>query len=507
VRFIFRLNPSLVPNFMSGDELITGGDIRGNNGTLASETDVFGRLDGETRSFYYTGDRLVDWKTMGVNGTGVGMWITRGNHEVGSGGPFYSCPRSMTTDESQEVYYPIFSSFVQHDDIRMGTLAAYTFEVTDGPMPAAVSSDYEWYADLGLTGFVAAAERGSVSCAGPVDMLDGFPYTAVFTNAAAQYWAEMAEADGAFTCTGMLPGTYTMTVYKNEYEAYTSEVTVTAGADTVVDAFSATVDDPSKDATIFRIGEWDGSGRDLMNGVAIARMHPSDPRMDPWNTSPFIVGKNTSLGFPQAQYQDVNDFYQIKFTMSDEMKASTRTFRIGITIGVKGARPSFTINGEKASKSKVPGQSNKDVTSRLTVGTYRSVNEMYSFDIDPKWWSTRREQTIEFRAESGSGGAFFLAPSIGIDCVDLLGEASTFAPGSYEASVAPDTPLPPSAAPPTSAPPTPAPATPAPPVPATPVPPPAPVGDGVAPLEAAGTAFNGVLLSVLSAAALVVFCA
>lgn len=84
------------------------------------------------------------------------------------------------------------------------------------------------------------------------------------SNDDAQYWGS-AESTTSYSwaISNVLPGTYTLTVYKEELEVYTGSVTVTAGSGTAV--HTITCDDPEDDTAIWRIGDWDGTPAGFLN--------------------------------------------------------------------------------------------------------------------------------------------------------------------------------------------------------------------------------------------------
>ncbi|KAJ9451939.1 putative rhamnogalacturonate lyase A [Diplonema papillatum] len=464
IRFLFRLDPKKVP------DSYPEGDVRNNTGPVESQ-DIFGTENGETRSKHYTNQRVVDWQSMGVTGDNVGMYIVRGNHEMSSGGPFYRCIRVQTKDEAQELTYVLNYRQAQTEAYRKGTLAVYTFVVTDGGEPDA-AIDYGFYGSLNLTGYVPPSGRGEVACSG-VEAAAGVRHIAGFSNDNGQYWAIMDAATGAFRAPGILPGVYTMTIFKNELEVHVQEdVAVTAGQVTELPAFSVLAGDPSGEATIFRIGDWDGSPEELRNGEKITRMHPSDVRMDPWVASPFVVGNTSASEFPGYLFKAVNNDYEIHFKMTDAEKAGPRTARVGITVSHNGARPTLQMNGWTSS---IPSSPPKLPTRSLTTGTYRGNNKMFTYEIPQSAWTADEYQVLTVTVASGSDGADYLSPALAIDCVDLLrGEPATQPP---------KTPVPPTPAPPTAVP-TSAPLT-------------------LSPESSAGTAFDAFIASV-TAAALVV---
>ncbi|GAP49129.1 rhamnogalacturonase B [Streptomyces azureus] len=65
-------------------------------------------------------------------------------------------------------------------------------------------------------GHVPASSRGKVAGAGRSGRNTACPYTVGLANAAAQYWGPARSSDGYFSIPGVLPGTYTPTVFKGE---------------------------------------------------------------------------------------------------------------------------------------------------------------------------------------------------------------------------------------------------------------------------------------------------
>lgn len=109
----------------------------------------------------------------------------------------------------------------------------------------------------------------------------GYTYVVGFANDEAQYWGTADSTSSyAWSIYNVLPGTYTLTVYKEELEVYTGSVTITAGAGTAVHTIAC--DDPEDDTAIWRIGDWDGTPAGFLNFVDTPMkptyMHPvSEP--------------------------------------------------------------------------------------------------------------------------------------------------------------------------------------------------------------------------------------
>ncbi|MET0981960.1 MAG: hypothetical protein ABWY02_07660, partial [Telluria sp.] len=116
----------------------------------------------------------------------------------------------------------------------MNRLNRYTLTFTDGSAPAPV--DTSWFGGMNLLGHVAPNARGNVFVPSISGRTGNFGYTVGSASATAQYWADAASADGQVSSDGMIPGNYTMTVYKNELAVASAPVTVTAGTTNIVPA-------------------------------------------------------------------------------------------------------------------------------------------------------------------------------------------------------------------------------------------------------------------------------
>jgi rhamnogalacturonan endolyase len=185
---------------------------------------------GQTRSKHYSNMRLKDWQYFGgLNSAGtVGLWFYRDNNEGNSGGPFYRSLLNQITSTNNELTYIVNYGEGQTEAFRMGVLNNYTLMFTGGAAPTA--PDTSWFSVMGLDGYVAPAGRGTVAGVGLSGTDPAYTYTVGFSSDKAQYWATAnLTNNGFFKSTGMRPGNYTLTVYKNELAVYTGSVTVTAG--------------------------------------------------------------------------------------------------------------------------------------------------------------------------------------------------------------------------------------------------------------------------------------
>lgn len=374
--------------------------------------DIFALANGETRSKHYSGQRLKDWAYIGATGNGVGVWMVRDNNEGNSGGPFYrSLLNQCGTD--QEITYIVNYGEAQTEAFRPGILNAYALVFTNGAAPT-LPIDTSWYSGMGLTGYVDAAGRGRVTGVGIAGRDTNYTYTVGFSNGTAQYWTTAAANTGYYNCAGMLPGTYTMTIYKNELAVYTGTVSVAAGGIKQLNTITVNAD-PSAVTPLWRIGNWDGTPSEFLNGNKVTYMHPSDPRMATWTPGTYVVGSsNPSTGFPCYQWKDVNGSQAVRFNLTSTQLAN-RTVRIGITCAFSGARPKITMN---AWTSGNPAASPQPTSRTLTVGTYRGNNTTYTFSV-PASAFVAGQNTLTIVPISGSSGTTFLSPGYSIDCVDI----------------------------------------------------------------------------------------
>lgn len=408
VRYILRVPIAALPNGPAPS------DLRATTTTVESG-DIFGMPNGETRSKHYSNMRLKDWQYIGATGANVGLWIVRDNNEGNSGGPFYRSLLNQGTSTDQEITYIVNYGEAQTEPYRLGILNAYTLVFTDGETPGPV--DTSFFGDMGMSGYVGPAGRGEVKGSAITGRDTRYDYTVGFSNATAQYWTPVDAVDGHFDSTGMLPGTYTMKVYKNELEVDTRSVTVSAGGVTQVDPI-AIAGDPSSVTPLWRIGDWDGAPTEFINGDKLTTMHPSDVRMASWKPGDYTVGVSApSTGFPAYQWKDaaVSGPQVIKFSLR-RTQLVPLTLRVGITTAYAGGRPTVQVNGWS---SALPAAPSEPSTRTLTIGSYRGNNKMYTFNI-PASELVVGTNVLTLTPISGSSGAAYLSPGFAYDAVDLI---------------------------------------------------------------------------------------
>ncbi|USX12661.1 polysaccharide lyase family protein [Oxalobacteraceae bacterium OTU3CAMAD1] len=405
-RFIVRVPIAVLPNGP------VASDIRNNTGAIESG-DVFGMANGETRSKHYSNIRLKDWRYFGATGPGVGLWMVRDNNEGNSGGPFYRSLINQATSTNQELTYIINYGEGQTEAFRPGILNTYTMSFTGGGAPA--TPDTSWFAGMGMTGYVPASARGGIAGVGIGNRATNHNYTVGFANATAQYWVDADSANGHFDSRGMIPGTYTMTIYKNELAVDTRSVTITAGGMTTLNTINI-ANDPGSTAALWRIGDWDGTPLEFRNGAKVSTMHPSDVRMASWTVPDYVIGSsNAATGFPAYQWKDINNNTVIRFNLTSG-QIRNYTLRAGITVAAAGGRPKIAVNGWSSAN---PAASTQPKTRTLTVGIYRGNNTTYSFDI-PASALVVGQNTVTLTAISGTTSTGWLSPGYSWDAVDMI---------------------------------------------------------------------------------------
>ena len=470
-RFIVRVPIGVLPSGTPAGTpggLVDGAwpdDLRGTTGAIESgDISGFntGPFAGQTRSKHYSNMRLKDWSYIGGTGPGIGLWIVRDNQEGGSGGPFYRSLLNQITSTTNEITYIVNYGEGQTEGFRLNRLNSYTLAFTDGTAPAPV--DTSWFSGMDLLGYVSPAARGGVFVPAIYGRTGNFNYTVGFANASAQYWADAASNDGHASSEGMIPGDYTMTVYKNELAVATAAVAVTAGTTNIAPALTVGADpltnaddprgkwhlakgDPSMTPALFRIGEWDGTPREFLNGDKVTVMHPQDVRMAPWfaqavPTNPYLVGTSkAALNMPAYQWKGLvttatgvcsvnpnapNPPITVQFNLkaSQISAASSYKFRIGVTTAQAGGRPQINMNswvspfvGSQSGDVFPPGQPS---TRTITVGTYRARNITYDYTI-PSTALVAGANTLKVFVVSGScSTSSWLTPAYAFDAMDLI---------------------------------------------------------------------------------------
>ncbi|KAJ9446282.1 putative rhamnogalacturonate lyase A [Diplonema papillatum] len=408
LRYILRLRSDKLPNSPVPSDISVSGQVD------LETSDIKKLPNGQSRSKHYSNGRLKDWMYHGATGTDVGMFIVRDNGEGMAGGPFYRCIQNQKTSDTQEITYVFSYGMSQTESFRAGTLNTYTLVVTGGGTPGTV--DNSFLSGMGLVGYVST--RGRVTGNGLSGRDTNFEYTVGFANSVAQYFATPWGNNAQWNSPNMIPGTYKMTIYKNELEVQTGEVEVLAQTK-ILNTITIT-QDPSVATPIWRIGDWDGSPEELLNGDKLTYMHPSDIRMSNWKAPAYVVGTSGPRDMPPYIWQDVNSgSTEIRFKLSKALMRRSHVLRFGITHSYAGARPRPVVNSWWGAIRAAPSQPK---TRSLTVGTYRGNNYRYDFTVPQSAWKTDPdvENVLIMHAVSGSSGSGYLSPAFSIDCIDLV---------------------------------------------------------------------------------------
>jgi rhamnogalacturonan endolyase len=426
-------------------------------------SDVFGHTDGAatvqatSSKFFNMGRRMIDNTYHGLTattgGVTVGAWMFIGNREHSASGPFMKDIDFQASTTQVELYNCIFTGHDQTEPFRQG-LHTYALQLTDGSAPT--MPDYSWLenvkdssGNLLIHGLIPAAQRGTLTGTAS-GMVAGHQTVIALSNTTAQYWTYANSSTGAYTITGIQPGTYTETLYDNELAVGTKTLTITASQTTTANILNAFY---SPAAPIFRIGAFDGTPIGFLNteiadpatgARKIEIMHPSDVRMNSWTATPnFVVGTNTDAQWNAAQFMGVNNSQKITFTLA-AAQVQNLTLRIGITWGFAGARPKITVNsGQSYAWTSANPSASYDLKERgITRGTWRGVNQLYTFDI-PASAFRAGTNTIDVPLISGSysAGQTWLSPNVAYDALDLVPTAAAYTPAIAGVTVTPTGPL------------------------------------------------------------------
>ncbi|MEU0026094.1 rhamnogalacturonan lyase B N-terminal domain-containing protein [Streptomyces sp. NPDC006335] len=393
--------------------------------TTIEAADVFAKSDGQTRSKHYSKRRVMDYDYIGWSANGVGLWIVRSNHEKASGGPFY---RSLLRHQSADgggLYEILHYAQNQTENERFGLQGPYVIALTDGGAPSSSlfpgTLTTSWADSLGISGYVGSGGRGKVAGVGITGRDTAYPYTVGLANSAAQYWGSARSSDGNFSIGGVLPGTYTLTVFKSELAVYTTSVTVTAGGTTTLNTIAIpSSNDPSNAGAIWRINDWTGTPGGFKNADLMTYAHPSDVRASSW-TGNVVIGSGTETSaFPCYLWKDVNSGLLVYFKLTAAQAAAAHTLRIGVTTAYANGRPQVVVNDTWTSA--IPSPPTQPSTRSLTNGSYRGNNYTFTYSVPASAWRTDTGQynTLKINIVSGSGSTAYLSAGTSIDAIDLL---------------------------------------------------------------------------------------
>ncbi len=302
--------------------------------------------------------------------------------------------------------YYMNSGHVQTEAYRTGFFGPYILSFTGSSIPSWSDFDTSFFDDLELDGYVGSSGRGVV--AGSVSGTSGsHPAIVHFYNDDYQSWTNASDSS-SFTSPELVEGSYTVALYQDELLAATTTVSVSAGATATASLSADNEIITAERTTIFQIGEYDGTPAGLLNADNQLRMHPSDDRMADWNPTPFVVGEAEDSAFPMAIFTDVNNNFEIQFSLDEEISADTVTVRIATTLAFAGGRPQITLNDDECEAPEAPAE----IDSRgVTRGAYRGNGEVYSCDFE-KGSLVVGDNSVFISVISGSSGEEFLSPNV-----------------------------------------------------------------------------------------------
>ncbi|KAF8999073.1 polysaccharide lyase family 4 protein [Cyathus striatus] len=397
LRFVARLSKTAVPNGYTDSEIVGGAAVEA--------SDVF-KLNGKTKSKFYSAKQFIDDKVHGVTGSGVGVYmiIPGTGYESNSGGPFM---RDINNQGSKRLLFN--SGHTQTESFRMGLHGPYALWFTSGSTPSS-DIDTSFWETLSVTGLVPKASRGRVSgkSSGIASQYSSLQVVG-FNNSAAQYWVR-TDSSGNFVSPYMKPGTYTMTLYKSELAVSSKSVKVVAGSVTPLNIASQ----ESSPSVIWQIGEFDGTPRGFLNAEHLTSFYPSDNRMKSWGPITFTVGNAIST-FPMAIFKAVGSV-TIKFTLTSSQVSSSKTLEIGTTLAFAGGRPQVTVNNWTGPAPSAPSQPN---SRGVTRGTWRGNWYLQIGSITASSVLLTGTNTLSINVISGSSGVTYLSPNIVFDALRL----------------------------------------------------------------------------------------
>ncbi|KAF8710975.1 Rhamnogalacturonan lyase B, N-terminal, partial [Rhizoctonia solani] len=420
LRYIARLNRSFLPN---GDpESYTD---------LGSETvegsDVFRQSNGQTVSKFYSSGRFIDDKVHYVSGNDVIISMVipdPTSYEGSAGGPFF---RDINRDRGSSyhaLYWYMNSGHAQTETKRIGLMGPYAMVFSRSGVPSG-NLDVSFFSQLGISGYVGTGGRGTVTGTAS-GVSTSYQRVVHWFNDVAQYWTYVSSS-GSFTSPPMKAGTYTMVLYRDEFEVARKSVSVGAGST----VSSSIASNEATAAPAWRIGEFNGRPTGFRNADLQEHMHPSDVRMNSWGPVTYTIGSSSLYNFPMAQIKDVNNPTTIKFTLNSGQTGAA-TLKIGTTLAFAGGRPQVTVNGWAGPIPPIP----TDLNSRgFTRGTYRGINVVYTVNI-PSGTLVSGTNTIQVNVISGSSGSQFLSPNFIYDAIELITTGSSSSPTTTTMTVA-----------------------------------------------------------------------
>lgn len=191
--------------------------------------------------------------------------MPEGAYETASGGPFMRDINNQGTADVQEFYYYMNSGHLRTEPWRMGLKGPYVLDFAQSA-PTSAAIDTSFFATLNIPGYVPPSGRGRVSGTAS-GVPSKFQTVLHWHNPQHQYWV-YAKEGGSYKSPAMIPGTYQMVMYKQEFVVAKSTVSVSAGSETRKDIASAEI----AAAPIWRVGEFDGQPFEFKNGDKFTTM-------------------------------------------------------------------------------------------------------------------------------------------------------------------------------------------------------------------------------------------
>ncbi|KAL4155189.1 hypothetical protein PRNP1_007302 [Phytophthora ramorum] len=411
LRFLARLDRTALNNGMSAASEIDGM-------SAIESTDIYADDDGVTASKFYSGIAHIEDQVHGVTGDAGGVFFVMSDYayEASLGGPFFrDINNQCTTANELTVYFN--SDHTRTEDYRYGFHGPYALVFTDGTEPSTSDVGFDFFQDLGLTGFITEAKRGTLSGTIADDnAVLGSDIVVGFSNDQVQYWVSIDSNATTFTSPLMRGGRYNTTIYKKQLAVSSDSVLITAGS-TKTQTLDVTYELES--SPIWRIGEWDGTPDGFLNAANIHTMHPSDSRLDTWVDSlTFAPGTDDDSTFPMAMFRAVNDPITLSFTLTSGQAADARTLKIGLTLAQSSGRCSVTVNSDWTAD--VPASvavSTRGVTRGVTLGNYK----LYEYTIPTSALLTGTNE-IKLSIASGSTDPSeeWLSASVVFDALELV---------------------------------------------------------------------------------------
>ncbi|CAE6416911.1 unnamed protein product, partial [Rhizoctonia solani] len=149
------------------------------------------------------------------------------SYEGSAGGPFF---RDINRDRGSSyhaLYWYMNSGHAQTETKRIGLMGPYAMVFSRSGVPSG-SLDVSFFSQLGISGYVGTSGRGTVTGTAS-GVSTSYQRVVHWFNDIAQYWTYVSSS-GSFTSPPMKAGTYTMILYRDEFEVARKSVTVGAGS-------------------------------------------------------------------------------------------------------------------------------------------------------------------------------------------------------------------------------------------------------------------------------------